>query len=288
MVISPDVLVLPAFGADDADLTGTAASDELTRWLDGYDFSSTLDLQGSNADLHYTADGLAVTPTGMGKSAAAATLTAIYTTTEIDLSSTTLLTVGVAGAPPTIPAGSVVIADTIVDWDRKHRYDAEGVNPPIDLLSYRPSDYVWSLNADLVARVAAIVQKVDLSFAETVRQFHEEAGLDDPDPIVHVGPSVSGDEFWHGTDLADHVKWFCERYDVDGYVRTEMEDAGTAVALSRFDALDTWVSIRAIANYDRPFGHWSPAEGPQEVAYDLALRNAFRAGRATVSALLSN
>ncbi|ELY51610.1 purine nucleoside permease [Natronococcus jeotgali DSM 18795] len=67
-----------------------------------------------------------------------------------------------------------------------------------------------------------------------------------------------------------------------------MEDAATATALERFDLLERYLSVRAVANYDRP----APGETVEE-SFDgtasslaLAIDNAERVGSAVVEELL--
>lgn len=278
--VSLDVLVLPAFGAEDFSLPAPMGTDELSRWLDVYDLDRELSVPGANAAVYHTDDGLGVTPTGVGKAASAGTVASLLASPALDLTDATLATVGIAGAPPSLPVGSVVVADAVVDWDLKHRFDAG--DPPVRPLSYRPRDYVWEPDPGLVETAVAAAESAPLDGDDAVAEAHRKHGLGDPQPVVEAGTSVSGDEFWHGADLAEQAAWLCAAYGVGDYARTEMEDAGTAAVLERHDALDRWVSVRAVANYDRPLDAWSPDDGVEELSFDLACANAFRAGRAFV------
>lgn len=271
-MVSLDALVLPAFG--DADLEAEMdVTDELTRWLDAYEFAGEVAVPAANAPLRYTADGLGVTPTGMGKAAAASTVAGLVSSPDVDLADAVVVTVGVAGAAPDAATpGSVAVADAVVDWDVKQRYD-DGV----ELFEYRPHDYVWHLDERLVDRAATAARSVDLA---------TDDGVADDQGVV-VGPTICGDEFWHGASLAERADWLCRQYGVDGYVTTEMEDAGTTTALSRAGLLDRYVSVRGVANYDRPVEAASsgPDDGVSEAGFELGLENAFRAGRAVVAAV---
>jgi len=284
MTRAPDVLVLPAFSAADYDPAGVGtpgdagvaaaegsdAPDELGRWLDAYD-AREVAVSGTGGPVYYDDAGVAIAPTGIGKAAAAATVGALAAGDALDLGAAHVVTAGVAGCPPAAgPVGSVFVADAVVDWDLKHRTDG-GVGP----LDWRARDYVWHLDADLVERAAAAAERADL----------RAAGVDDREPGVAVGPTLCGDEHWHGRRLAAQAATLCGAYGLDGYVTAEMEDAGTATALERAGLLDRYVSVRAAANFDRQPPGGDPAESVREMALDVATGNAFRAGREVVEAL---
>jgi len=70
------------------------------------------------------------------------------------------------------------------------------------------------------------------------------------------------------------------------YRATEMEDAGTAAALARFDRLAEYLSIRAISNHDRPAPETPPRESffssAFEEGFEPAVKNAVAVARAVV------
>jgi len=268
-----DALVLPAYD----DLEGLPG--EAEPWRDRYTLDETLELAGLSTPLRH--DGrVGIVPTGIGKSAAAATVAACFADDTLDLDDTTLVTVGIAGAHPSVgTVGSVVVADSVVDWDLKERVDGR-VGP----LSWRARDYVWNLDDSLVERAAGAARDADLADSDAAQALRA-AYDDERSPGVAVGPTVCGDEVWHGEAAAADVERLCGAYGVDGYATTEMEDAGTATALARFDALDRYVSLRAVSNFDRAPPGGDPAESAGEFCFGLATENAFRAGRAVVAAL---
>jgi purine nucleoside permease len=280
MAISPELLVLPAFTTADY-AADPDDPDEVTRWLDARDFERH-SLGGVPKPVRYDPGAdVALVPTGIGKSAAAATVSALCADDALALDEATLVTVGIAGAHPSAgTVGSVVVADSVVDWDLKERVDGR-VSP----LSWRARDYVWDLDDSLVDRVAGAARDADLADSEAAQALRASYD-DDRSPGVTVGPTVCGDEVWHGESAAADVERLCEACGVDGYATAEMEDAGTATALERFDALDRYVSLRAISNFDRAPPGGDPAESAGEFRFDLATENAFRAGRAVVSAMV--
>jgi len=279
MTIDPAVLVLPAFTTADY-AADPDDPDEVSRWLDAYDFERR-EVGGLPKPVRYDPGAdVALVPTGIGKSAATATVTTCFADDALDLDDATLVTVGIAGTHPSAGTiGSVVVADSVVDWDLKERVD-DRVTP----LGWRARDYCWDLADGLVERAAGVARDVDLADSESARALRA-AYDDDRSPGVTVGPTVCGDEVWHGEAAAADVERLCGAYGVDGYATTEMEDAGTVTALERFDALDRYVSLRAVSNFDRAPPGGDPAESAGEFCFDLATENAFRAGRAMVSTL---
>ncbi|EFW93548.1 purine or other phosphorylase family 1 [Haladaptatus paucihalophilus DX253] len=295
--IALDVLLLPAFAADDFDVEKDLP-DEFERWRESYEFENSVSVSGANMPVYYTDDGIGITSTGMGKADAAATVTAILAGERFDCSETYFLTVGIAGAPPTVGTlGSVFVADSIVDWDRKHRWaarDGETTDErerPLELLSYRPHDYVYHLNDDLVTeavRVAKSVELLDSSGTEAYRNRYEQQAARSK-PGVDVGTTLCGDEFWHGATISEHAQWLTEQYGAGTYATTEMEEMGTATALDRFGLLDRYLSVRGVANFDRPHDGQSIREslhdGVQAETFDVTLENVRRVGSAIVEEL---
>jgi purine nucleoside permease len=254
-----DIVVCTAFYAD------AFPADELTPWVERRDWPETVALPAGCADYGsplYHDGEVGVLATGVGPTAAATAVSALFGTPEID-DSTRFLTAGIAGGPPDLPVGSVVVAESVVDWDRKHRTD-DG----LELLEYRPRDYAYELNGRLHDRV---------------RSAAEDVSPEGNDPEITSGTVVAGGEFWHGHDRAEEVAWLCDRYDAPPYRATVTEDAGTAHALSRHDALDRYASVRVVSNADRDAdgGVHSWAEG-----LELAVENAFRVGERAVEELV--
>lgn len=251
MTVDLQVLILPAF--DDLDgLPGEASA-----WDQVYDFDHTIDIEGFPTSLRYTEKGVGIVPTGIGKSAAATTVTALLASDHLDLSETFFLTVGVAGGPPEIPVGSVIISDAIVDWDDKVRFDEDATdseNPlPLAMNPYTEGEGWYGLNDVLVSRAESCAEDVELSTPD-------EMGESAQSPELLTGTNLSGDELWHGHQMAEQAEWVTDEYGVGSHLVTEMEDAGTATALSRFDRLDEYCSIRGVSNHDRPVATISSRE----------------------------
>ena len=279
MTLNPAVVVLPAF--TDAEYTGDAS--EVAPWLDAYEFDQQLDLAGSTHPVrHATSDGLTLAPTGIGKSAAATTVGALAASERIDLSAATIITVGIAGCRPAAGTlGSVFLADHVVDWDIKLR-----IGETIQPMQWLIDEYAWELDADLVDRATSVASDVQLADSDHAQQIREQYA-DTRQPSVDVGPTVCGDEVYHGSVTATQVDELCRSSGVEGFATTEMEDAGTATALERFGLLDQYISVRAAANFDREPPDGDPTESINQDVFDLAIENAFRVGRTLVDEFTS-
>ena len=262
MPIDIDVLVLPAFD-DLAGLPGEAAP-----WRKAYDLSRTVGIEGVPSRVRYSDHGLAVVPTGIGKAAAATTTTALFSSDDLDLEGTLVLSVGVAGGPPDLAIGSVVVADRIVDWDDKCRVDPTS-DGGIPLVSnpYTEGQGAFRLDAELVKRARSLTKGVELAGVDGNQSERGE-------PRIVGGTNLCGDELWHGRKLAEQAAWLVDEHRMEPYRVTEMEDAGTAVALSRFGHLDRYLTVRGISNYDRP----EPGKSPREYLFESAFESGFEVG----------
>ena len=272
--VTPAVVVLPAF--TDAEYSGDAS--EVDPWLDRYTFDRELDVAGVDHPVYYaSAPGLALAPTGIGKAAAATTVSALAAGDAVDLADATIITAGIAGCRPAAGTlGSVFVADHVVDWDVKLR-----IGETTSRMQWLADDYVWHLNEDLVDRAAAVARGVSLADSDraaTIRRRYDDTRT----PAVDVGPTVCGDEVYHGTATARQVQELCDSSSVDGYATTQMEDAGTATALDRFGLLDQYVSIRAAANFDREPPGGDPTASIEADVFELGIENAVRVGSAVV------
>ncbi|WP_049889140.1 phosphorylase family protein [Natronolimnohabitans innermongolicus] len=292
-----------------------APLDERRPWLERHEIADAIEVPGAETPLYVTDSDVAITTTGIGKSDAATTVTALLANPGLDLESAYVLSCGIAGSSPATTAlGSVAIADAVVDWDRKHRWDRgasdesnEGPTAggdthdgnddddsdadarPIDRLAYRPREYVHRLEESVVDRALGAARGVELrTDDETLAYQRRYPDAPDSGPTIERGTTVCGDEFWHGPRYAREVRWLCEQYDATPYVTTQMEDAATATALERFGLRDRYLSVRAVSNYDRP----APGESVTESfdgdssSLELAIDNAERVGRAVVDALV--
>ncbi|ELY44368.1 phosphorylase family protein [Natronorubrum sulfidifaciens] len=294
--VHPAGVVLPA--------VAESPLDERAPWLERYEIVDALAIPGTETPLYLTASELAITTTGIGKSDAATTVTALLASPGVDLDSAYVVSSGIAGSSPeTTALGSVAIADAVVDWDRKHRWDRQGTSDtetvpgtgsestPIDLLAYRPRDYVHHLEPAVVDCALTAAETVALRTDDAARDYQTQyPAATEAGPSIERGTTVCGDEFWHGPKYAREVEWLCGAYGVAPYVTTQMEDAATATALERFDRGERYLSVRAVANYDRP----APGQSVEEsfdgnsASLELAIDNAARVGSAVIEALVAS
>lgn len=263
MSVDLHTLVLPAFESL------PSLPSEVAPWETAYDLDTEVSIPGAPAPLRHDGD-IGVLPTGVGKAAAASTVASVCAT--LDLTDTLVFSVGVAGGPPSLPIGSVVIAETILDWDLKCRFD-DG-SPPLASNPYVGEQGRYELDED----------HVDTAYERAAHVQLDTEG--DQSPIVTTGTNVCGDELWHGRELAETVEWLVAERNCPSYRVTEMEDAGTATALERFGYLDQYLSIRGIANHDRPTGDTSARasffDPTFEAGFERSLANAVTVARAVV------
>ena len=274
MTLAPAVILLPAFTS--AEYTGDAS--EVAPWQDRYNFDRELQLAGCKHDLQYASGpDIALVPTGIGKSAAATTVAALAAGESISLQQATIMSVGIAGCNPAVGTlGTVFIADRVVDGDIKLR-----IGETTSRMQWLVDEYVWDLNPDLVDRAIAATDDVVLADSEDAQEIR--ADYDDTrQPTIDTGPTVCGDEVYHGTTAATQVANLCESYDIGGFATTEMEDAGTVTALERFGLLEQYVSIRAASNFDREPAGGNPTESIERDVFELGIENAVRVGHAAV------
>ena len=275
MTVSPEVLVLPTYD----DIEGIPS--ETTPWREAYDFDQTLEIPGVPWPLRYNDRGLSLVPTGVTKTASTASMAALLASDRLDCAETLFLTAGVAGAPPELPVGSVVVTDTVVDWDDKCRVEPDEESVPLLINPYTEGDGYYELDTNLVERAEQLATAAELT---------PYPGSEAASPRVLTGTNVCADEFWHGEGVADHVEWLVDQYDAGPYRVTEVEDAGTATALDRFDRLDQYLSIRAVSNHDRPTDEKTPRENvfadDFEAGFEIGVENMMAVSGRIVEAFL--
>lgn len=278
MPLAPEAVILPAF--TNAEYTGDVS--EVSAWQDRYDFNQKLIVDGCNHALQYASEtDVALVPTGIGKSAAATTVSALAAGDAITLDKAIIVSVGIAGCNPNAGTlGSVFIADRIVDGDIKLR-----IGDTTSRMHWLVDEYAWELNIDLIDRAIEATQGVSLGDCPAARTIRNDYD-DDRSPTVDIGTTVCGDEVYHGTATATHVEQLCASYGVDAYATTEMEDAGTVTALERFGLTDQYLSIRAASNFDREPPGGEPTESIDRDVFELGTENAVRVGHAVVEDVL--
>ncbi|ELY60363.1 purine nucleoside permease [Natronococcus amylolyticus DSM 10524] len=304
--------------------------DERRPWLERADLVDALTVPGADTPIYLTDDGIAITTTGIGKSDAATTTTALLASPGLDLGSAYVLSAGIAGGPPSRAAlgrprgrGRRLGSQTPLG-PRRSRRKAGGRHSRVDRHPRLPPSRLRAPTRGSAPRAGARRSSADRprgrsrcpdlpgSVPDRPRRWADRRGRDDrlrrrvlARPalrsrgrlalrtvlglsLIHISDARGGDEFWHGPRYAREVDWLCERYGVGPYATTQMEDAATATALERFGLLERYLSVRAVANYDRS----APGETVEEsfdgteASLALAIDNAERVGSAVVEALL--
>ena len=270
MAVDLSALVLPAFDGID-ELPG-----EVEPWKRAYAFEDDLQIAGLTAPVQYTQSGVGVVPTGVGKAAAATTVTALLTSDKIRVDDALIVSVGVAGGPPRLDIGSVVVAESVVDWDHKCRVDTEDDDQVPLVMNQYTGGVVFNLYAERVEWALTVGTDVSLRTATDSSQT----------PRVVRGTNLCGDELWHGERLAEQAEWLRKEHGVGPYLATEMEDAGTAFALDRLGHLDQYLSLRGISNYDRPLDDSSARANlfspTFEDGFEIGIENAVRVARTLI------
>lgn len=297
------VLVCPAF----VDAPGFPG--ELAPWLDAYDLEER-SVPGVPEPVRVDRRGLAVAPTGIGKTEAAATVAALFAGDAFDLADAYVLSAGIAGGTPErTTVGAVHLADAVLDWDFKQRWDPAdrrgGVaggeaagsepstadEPPIQLPAFRPFDLVYEPDPTLLAAAERVARDVSLADSERARAIRERFPPDvASEPFVGRGTNVCGDEWWHGAGMARQVEHLVDAYDAGPYVVAESEDAATARVLERFGHLDRYLSVRAVSNFDRPAPGEDVLASANEGgdAGEVSAENAHRIAAAVAEELLTD
>lgn len=286
---------------------------EFQYWVEGFNLDQhQIVVPGAYAPVLYNDDGVYGTIIGVGKSKAAASVTAVLLDPRLDFSEAYFITSGCAGTPPSVGTlGAVFWADWVVDYDLGHRMSPEEgtpfqpreCNPATDpnckltcpggeegCKEYSPC--AFKLNEDLVAWAYYLSKDVDLADCEAAQDYRnlytEETAR--RAPFVGIGTTMCGDCYFHGPGLSLEAQYICDLYGAGIYKSTEMEDHATATVLARFGYLDRYLCERDIVNFDQPY----PGQTTQESldgssgAFKIGMENAYRAGSVVVDYIVQN
>ena len=304
------VMVFAMFevGAPRGDFPG-----EFQYWVEGFNLDQhRIVVPGALGPVFYNDDGVYGTVIGVGKSEAAASVTAVLLDPRLDFSAAYFITSGCAGTPPSVGTlGAVFWADWVVDYDTGHRMSPEEGTPfqPLecnpatdpnckltcpkeakDCKEYTPR--AFKLNENLVAWAYYLSKDVELADSEAAQNYRalypEEAAR--RAPFIDIGTTVCGDCYFHGPGLSKEAQYICDLYGAGTYSTTEMEDYATATVLARFGYLDRYLSERDVVNFDQPH----PGQTTQESldtssgAFKIGMENAYRAGSVVVNYIIQN
>lgn len=263
------VVVVTAFelGEDTGDTPG-----ELQNWASTID--ATLPFAGSERKLRYDpARHLLVVNTGIGTNRAAVATMALGTDPRFDLTHAYWLVAAIAGVNPNLGSvGSAGWMGDLVDTDHGFAVDPReapagwttGIFPHDKASPYQAprgeTKYnLFPLNKGLRDWAYALTAKLPLPDSPVLAQLragYREYPAAQCLPIVATGDEATGQTFWHGKLLHDHVeKWVAYWTGRPGsFLMSGMEDTGVAHALQALDALgkadaDRLMVLRTASNY---------------------------------------
>ena len=260
----------------------------------------------------YVKDGVALCLLGMGKLKAALNTTAVLSDDRFDFSDAYILSVGCGGsAAGTTVMGDVIVISAAADYDLGHHADARELTDPDAITWFHDGIYdetaAVRLNPQLVQRVWALVRDLPLETTERTRNYMR-SGFDGAewavrDPIVQLGTSVTGDNYWKGQYDHENALAIVQTYGCpDPYAITEMEDVAVCEAVRLRGLLDRLIILRCSVDMDVFMGGTTPeilwgndgednqlAEEDSLEAADIfatAMENSFRVGRTIIEAVL--
>lgn len=274
----------------------TAFAPETAPWRAAMPDARTLSVAGTDDQLFCDSRAVCVLETGMGETNAAAAVTAVLASDELDLSDAVIVRAGIAGAPidTEVTLGSAIWADWVVSWDLGHHLYPETEDSPLFVPLGDGYPTTFALNERLLDLAVAATQDMTLQdSAEAVQGrnlYPQQVGKK---PTVGVGANVSGDDFWVGAELAEVAQDIVEHH-TEGqafFATSAMEDQGDATALARWDMLDHYASLRTVSNYVQPpAGMTSEEKIAQEKFHGgpIAFANAYAVTAQFIAFVLDN
>jgi purine nucleoside permease len=263
---------------------------ETSSWLQHESLPIKLHVPDLGTPIACARNGLCVAIIGEGKSNAVASMWALLDDPNLDFSNAYFLTAGIAGTSPSIGTlGFAAWARWIVDWDLGHHV-------PSVPHGYVPYDdqhtNVFHLNDKLVDKALMLTRGLRLSDSpEAVENRRHYAGQGVTKPFTTVCDTVSGDDYWAGTEFSNEAQYITDVWTKGAgeYCTSEMEDSGTATALDRHGYLNRYLDLRTASDFDQPF----PGQRVQDLlskfpGFDIAVKNAYLVGSTVAHFLIEN
>ncbi len=295
-------------------IAATAA--ESQGWIDELSPSDSFAVTGLSPEfpaVHCNADGVCLLTTGPGKANAAASVSALIHSGELDLSQAYFLVAGFARIDPAQgTVGSAGWARYAVDYAIAWEIDARtlpdtwttgylgiGVSSPAVKPALTFGSEVFSLNAELEQKAFALSRSAALEDSDVARAYranYPDAAAAAPPQVIECDTATS-DTSWHGALLGARAReWVALLTDgLATYCAAQQTDNATIAALVRggeaglLDGSRIAV-LRAAAQFDRQY--------PGQTAYDslgadsgglpLATRNLILAGAPVISEIVAN
>jgi purine nucleoside permease len=276
------VVVVAMFerGEDTGDVPG-----EYQLWVEREHLDRVIPVDAGYHHVRMNSDGVLGMLTGIGTAKAAASVMALGTDPQFDLSKAYWVIAGIGGGDPAdVSLGSAVWAEHVLDGDLSYEIDGRDVPKDwptgyIPLRRQTPYEQpvrkdlegeMYTLNASLVDWAYRLTRDTPLKDSDQMKASRARfTGFPNAlkPPFVAKGDTMSSSTFWHGTRLdAWANEW--TRYYTEGkgnYMISAMEDSGTLQALTflsqakRVDP-DRVLVLRTVSNYDREAPGSTPAE----------------------------
>jgi purine nucleoside permease len=259
--IAPKVLILSTFEGEAAAYR-TFIEEGTTMAINGAfrnanEVDSAWDPEGLNPKpLYLSKDKLvALYVTGMAKTNAASSLTAILADNRFDWSKTIIFVTACAGgAKDKTAMGDVIIATEIADYDLGHHIDIrqmpDGYNGSLFVhdKSFDSTGY-FKLNETLYTKAYELTKDIQLDTTEITRNALTALGNARIEPQVIYGNTITGDNFWKGPFGSKEADDVFKAYGSDrGFYLTEMEDVAFCAVAKRFGLLDNVLIVRDSVN----------------------------------------
>lgn len=308
------VLILPKFEISEmaGDFPGEAQY-YYERYLDG---AETYEIAGgTEGNLLYVKDGVALYMLGMGKVNSALNTMAVLSDRRFDFSGAYILSTGCAGSSAgNTVMGDVFIITAAVDYDLGHHADIREMTQEKDVTWFHDSDFDSGayvlLDPELTDKVWALTENVPVETTPVTREYMRAAFDGEEwavrDPKVIRGTSVTADNYWKGEyGHANALEMVREYGCPDPYVATEMEDVAVCLAVKRMGMLDRLIIVRDSVNMDvfllgaTPEVLWGEGISEKERAEDegsnvetadifaTAMKNNFAVGSVIIDAILA-
>lgn len=300
-VLSPKVLVVTLF------------EPEAKLWMDGKTHAYAV--PGAFSPLFCDDNGLCMMISGRGIGNTAASVIAVGSRPEIDLSRTYIIEAGIAGGKPTqISLGSVAFVEWAANGDSSYRVDREELPGNFDFENFRygclepwcdpgPSfsynNDVFQLNHELIfagLKISKSVVLQDNDLARNYRQTYPQPAAEAP-PSLKACDLVSGDSFFHGVKMSDWATWWLKHWSENKaeYCVSGMEEPGLLLALKRLAAdghvdFSRTLLLRSVANYDQPRPGQSIVDSlaGRNNGHDISFKNVFLVGSAIAESIIQN
>lgn len=272
---------------------------EAQKWLAQEHFTQTFSVLGADNPVQCTIQGLCLTITGVDKTNAAASMTAILGDPQFSFQKTYFLTAGTASTSPVRGTlGLAAWANWIVDWDQGFHLNSSDIpNNPYGYIApsttYPDSTSVFHLNEKLVELAYSLTAHLSLQdspAAQAQRQLYPQQ----PGKYPHVErcDTITGDNIWVGSAFSNEAQYITSQLtnNVGNNCTYEQEDTAVATALKRFGYLDQYLDLRGTSAFDQPH----PGQSANDFitahfrANDIATANLYLVGSTVAHYLLDH